>query len=113
MHESRAKNPFVNLQLFKIRRFSFSVISLLIVAMCYSLTGFLLPFYLQDILAYDANTNRYLVHDAVDTHRGAGAVERLPGRPARPADSRHGRGRVFMILSLGHGRACCASIRTG
>ncbi|HET7005250.1 MAG TPA: MFS transporter, partial [Candidatus Binatia bacterium] len=50
VHESRAKNPFVNLQLFKIRRFSFSVISLLIVAMCYSLTGFLLPFYLQDIL---------------------------------------------------------------
>jgi len=50
VHESRDKNPFVNLQLFKIRRFSFSVISLLIVAMCYSLTGFLLPFYLQDVL---------------------------------------------------------------
>ena len=50
VHESRTKNPFVNLQLFKIRRFSFSVVSLLIVAMCYSLTGFLLPFYLQDIL---------------------------------------------------------------
>ncbi|MGH7816898.1 MAG: MFS transporter [Candidatus Binatia bacterium] len=49
-HESRAASPFVNLQLFKIRRFSFSVVSLLIVAMCYSLTGFLLPFYLQDIL---------------------------------------------------------------
>ncbi len=50
IHESRAPNPFVNLQLFKIRRFSFSVVSLLIIAMCYSLTGFLLPFYLQDIL---------------------------------------------------------------
>ena len=49
-HESRAQSPFVNLQLFKIRRFSFSVVSLLIVAMCYSLTGFLLPFYLQDIV---------------------------------------------------------------
>jgi MFS family permease len=49
-HEARTASPFVNLQLFKIRRFSFSVISLLIVAMCYSLTGFLLPFYLQDIL---------------------------------------------------------------
>jgi EmrB/QacA subfamily drug resistance transporter len=49
-HESRAKSPFVNLRLFQIRRFSFSVVSLLIVAMCYSLTGFLLPFYLQDIL---------------------------------------------------------------
>ena len=49
-HESRTRVPFVNLQLFKIRRFSFSVVSLLIIAMCYSLTGFLLPFYLQDIL---------------------------------------------------------------
>jgi EmrB/QacA subfamily drug resistance transporter len=50
LHESRAKNPFVNLELFKIRRFSCSVISLLVIAMCYSLTGFLLPFYLQDVL---------------------------------------------------------------
>ena len=50
MHESRAKNPFVNLELFKIRRFTFSVISLLVIGMCYSLTGFLLPFYLQDVL---------------------------------------------------------------
>lgn len=49
-HESRTKFPFVNLALFKIRRFSFSVISLLIIAMGYSLSGFLLPFYLQDIL---------------------------------------------------------------
>ena len=49
-HESRTASPFVNLQLFKIRRFSFSVLSLLIVAICYSLTGFLLPFYLQDVL---------------------------------------------------------------
>jgi EmrB/QacA subfamily drug resistance transporter len=50
IHESRTKSPFVNLQLFRIRRFSLSVVSLLIVAMCYSLIGFLLPFYLQDIL---------------------------------------------------------------
>jgi MFS family permease len=50
MHESRAKNPFVNLELFRIRRFGFSVISLLVIGMCYSLTGFLLPFYLQDVL---------------------------------------------------------------
>jgi len=50
-HESRAKSPFVNLELFGIRRFSFSVISLLVLAMCYSLTGFLLPFYLQDVLS--------------------------------------------------------------
>ena len=49
-HESRAKNPVVNLALFKIRRFSMSVVSLLVVASCYTLTGFLMPFYLQDIL---------------------------------------------------------------
>jgi MFS family permease len=53
-HESRAKSPFVNLRLFQIRRFSFSVASLMIVAMCYSLTGFLLPFYLQEILKLSA-----------------------------------------------------------
>lgn len=54
VHESRTKNPFVNLELFKIRRFSFSVISLLVIGMCYSLTGFLLPFYLQDVLHLSA-----------------------------------------------------------
>jgi EmrB/QacA subfamily drug resistance transporter len=52
MHESKAKSPFINLSLFKIRRFSFSVVSLLIVANCYALTGFLLPFYLQGILHF-------------------------------------------------------------
>jgi len=50
IHESRTKSPFVNLELFKIRRFRFSVASLLIVSICYSLTGFLMPFYLQDVL---------------------------------------------------------------
>jgi EmrB/QacA subfamily drug resistance transporter len=50
LHESRAKNPFVNLKLFKIRRFSFSVVSLLVIAISYTLTGFLMPFYLQDVL---------------------------------------------------------------
>jgi EmrB/QacA subfamily drug resistance transporter len=49
-HESRARSPFVNLELFKIRRFSCSVVSLLVVSICYALTGFLMPFYLQDIL---------------------------------------------------------------
>jgi EmrB/QacA subfamily drug resistance transporter len=49
-HEARTANPFVNLDLFKIRRFSFSVISLLVIAICYALTGFLMPFYLQDVL---------------------------------------------------------------
>jgi EmrB/QacA subfamily drug resistance transporter len=50
VHESRTASPIVNLELFKIRRFSCSVASLLVIAMCYSLTGFLLPFYLQDVL---------------------------------------------------------------
>jgi EmrB/QacA subfamily drug resistance transporter len=50
IHESKTKSPFVNLSLFRIRRFAFSVVSLLIIAMCYSLIGFLMPFYLQDIL---------------------------------------------------------------
>jgi EmrB/QacA subfamily drug resistance transporter len=50
IHESKTKTPFVNLSLFRIRRFSFSVVSLLIIAMGYSLIGFLMPFYLQDIL---------------------------------------------------------------
>src|SRR4029434_9468758 len=54
IHESRTTSPFVNLSLFRIRRFSFSVVSLLIIAMCYSLTGFLMPFYLQDILHLSA-----------------------------------------------------------
>jgi EmrB/QacA subfamily drug resistance transporter len=54
LHESRAKHPFVNLELFKIRRFSFSVVSLLVIAISYTLTGFLMPFYLQDVLHLSA-----------------------------------------------------------
>jgi EmrB/QacA subfamily drug resistance transporter len=50
LHESRTQSPFVNLKLFRSRRFAFSVMSLLIIAHCYALTGFLMPFYLQDIL---------------------------------------------------------------
>ncbi len=50
VHEKKAQSPFVNLALFKIRRFSFSVVSLLIMAMCYTLIGFLVPFYLQGVL---------------------------------------------------------------
>lgn len=53
-HETRAKNPFVNLELFKIRRFSFSVVSLLVVSICYALISFLMPFYLQDVLGLTA-----------------------------------------------------------
>ncbi|HEY7320353.1 MAG TPA: MFS transporter [Candidatus Binatia bacterium] len=54
IHESKTQSPFVNLSLFRIRRFAFSVVSLLIIAMCYSLIGFLMPFYLQDILDLSA-----------------------------------------------------------
>lgn len=50
LHESKTKSPFVNLALFKVRLFAMSTLSLLIVAICYSLTGFLLPFYLQNVL---------------------------------------------------------------
>jgi MFS family permease len=50
IHESKTKAPFINLALFRIRRFSFSILSLLIMAMCYAVVGFLVPFYLQGVL---------------------------------------------------------------
>jgi len=50
IHESKTKSPFVDLALFKIRVFSLSALSLLFVAICYTVTSFLLPFYLQDVL---------------------------------------------------------------
>lgn len=50
IHESKTESPFVNLALFKLRVFSLSALSLLLVAICYTVTFFLLPFYLQDIL---------------------------------------------------------------
>ncbi|MGH7826716.1 MAG: MFS transporter [Candidatus Binatia bacterium] len=59
-HESRAKSPFVNLSLFRMRMFSFSVVSLLVIAICYSLTGFLLPFYLQEVLDLAPTTVGFL-----------------------------------------------------
>ena len=102
MHESRAENPFVNLQLFKIRRFSFSVISLLIVAMCYSLTGFLLPFYLQDILHLSPTRIGLLfMAPSVLTVALAPLSGYLADRlgPRIPATV----GVVFMIVSLGIG----------
>jgi hypothetical protein len=102
VHESRAKTPFVNLQLFKIRRFSFSVISLLIVAMCYSLTGFLLPFYLQDILHLSPTRIGLLfMAPSVLTVALAPLSGYLADRlgPRIPATV----GVVFMIVSLGIG----------
>jgi len=50
VHERRAVNPVVNLALFRIRMFVFSVLSLLLFATTSSVLAFLLPFYLQDVL---------------------------------------------------------------
>jgi predicted MFS family arabinose efflux permease len=55
IHESKTKAPFINLSLFRIRRFSFSVLSLLIMANCYAVIGFLVPFYLQGVLRLSAS----------------------------------------------------------
>ena len=49
-HERRAADPVVNLRLFRIRMFSLSVLSLLLVATSTSVLTFLMPFYLQDVL---------------------------------------------------------------
>jgi EmrB/QacA subfamily drug resistance transporter len=50
VHERRAASPVVNLGLFRIRMFVFSVMSLLIFAITNSVLTFLLPFYIQDVL---------------------------------------------------------------
>lgn len=102
IHESRAKSPFVNLELFKIRRFAFSVISLLIIAACYSLTGFLLPFYLQDVLRYSPTQVGVLfMAPSILTVALAPLSGYLADRlgPRIPATL----GVVFMIVSLGVG----------
>ena len=49
-HERRVANPVVNLALFRIRMFVFSVLSLLAFATTSSVLTFLLPFYIQDVL---------------------------------------------------------------
>ncbi|MBI2358217.1 MAG: MFS transporter [Deltaproteobacteria bacterium] len=50
LHERRTPNPMVNFTLFKIRMFMLSNVSLFIMAIGYTITSFLLPFYLQEIL---------------------------------------------------------------
>src|SRR2546425_435203 len=50
-HERRSVNPVVNLSLFKIRMFTFSIVSLLLIATT-SVLGFLMPFYIQDVLHF-------------------------------------------------------------
>lgn len=102
VHESRTKNPFVNLELFKIRRFSFSVISLLVIGMCYSLTGFLLPFYLQDVLHLSATqVGMLFMAPSVLTVALAPLSGYLTDRlgPRVPASC----GVLFMIVSLAVG----------
>ena len=48
--ERRAVEPIVNFALFRNRMFSFSVVSLLVISVTTSAQGFVLPFYLQDVL---------------------------------------------------------------
>lgn len=50
IRERRFPSPIVNLSLFKIRMFTFSSITLLIVSFTHSMAGFLIPFYLQEVL---------------------------------------------------------------
>jgi EmrB/QacA subfamily drug resistance transporter len=102
LHETRTKAPILNLTLFKIRRFSMSVISLLMVASCYALTGFLLPFYLQDVLGLTPTKIGVLfMAPSVITVALAPASGYLADRlgPRIPASV----GVAFMIISLGIG----------
>ena len=54
-HERRAASPVVNLALFRIRMFTFSVLSLLLIATTISVMSFLMPFYIQDVLHFSAS----------------------------------------------------------
>ena len=54
-HERRAISPVVNLALFRIRMFTFSVLSLLLIATTISVMSFLMPFYIQDVLHFSAS----------------------------------------------------------
>jgi MFS family permease len=101
-HESRTQNPFVNLALFKIRRVSFSVLSLLIMSLCYTLIGFLLPFYLQDILRLTpTNVGLLFMAPSILTVALAPVSGTMSDRlgPRTPATL----GVALMILSLGVG----------
>ncbi|MBI4529726.1 MAG: MFS transporter [Deltaproteobacteria bacterium] len=48
--EVKNPSPIMNLSLFRIRMFTFSIISLVVVSIARGLAGFLMPFYLQQIL---------------------------------------------------------------
>ncbi|MEX0803423.1 MAG: MFS transporter [Candidatus Binatia bacterium] len=101
-HETRAKTPILNLTLFKIRRFSMSVVSLLVIAICYALTGFLLPFYLQDVLGLTpTHVGVIFMAPSIVTVALAPLSGYLADRlgPRMPASL----GVAFMIVSLGIG----------
>jgi EmrB/QacA subfamily drug resistance transporter len=102
VHESRAQSPFVNLELFKIRRFSFSVVSLLVVSICYALTSFLMPFYLQDVLRLTpTQVGMLFMAPSILTVALAPVSGYMTDRlgPRIPATA----GVVFMIISLAAG----------
>jgi len=50
VREATVASPLLELSLFRIRMFTFSTVSLLLVTITHSVTVFLLPFYLQEIL---------------------------------------------------------------
>lgn len=54
-HESKARSPMMDLSLFKIRMFTYSVICLLAISINRSLVGFFIPFYLQGVLHLSAS----------------------------------------------------------
>jgi EmrB/QacA subfamily drug resistance transporter len=49
-YERRVDSPILNIALFKIRMFSYSIVSLLMLSITRGLVSFLLPFYLQGVL---------------------------------------------------------------
>jgi MFS family permease len=50
VRETRAPSPIMNLHLFKIRMFAYSIVSVLLLHTIHGLVDFILPFYLQEIL---------------------------------------------------------------
>jgi EmrB/QacA subfamily drug resistance transporter len=50
LHERRASAPVMNLALFRVRMFTFSIVSLFAVSITYSIMSLLMPFYLQEVL---------------------------------------------------------------
>jgi EmrB/QacA subfamily drug resistance transporter len=99
VHERRTHNPVVNLALFKIRMFTFSVVSLLCTATTMSILMLLLPFYLQDVLHHSPSFMGVLFLAApIFTVSLAPFVGRLTDRvgPRLPASG----GVLMMVLAF-------------